>query len=33
MGQFKKHLDIENLDLTKVLKILLIEESESLKNN
>lgn len=26
----KKHLDVENLDLTKVLKILFIEEHESL---
>lgn len=27
----KKHLNVENLDLTKVLKILFIEEGESLK--
>lgn len=30
MDQFKKHLDVENLDLTKVIEILFIVEAESL---
>lgn len=29
MEQFKKHLDVENLDLANILKIIFIEEAES----